>query len=768
MLRKTIIALCSVAMLAATLAAPGSPQALAQTDPGLRLITELQVPNSRDVKFPHVVAGSNLVHVTGNANRSSAYAWTKAVTANSFPAGVELGPAEGQPDFSTTSVTKGTDGSVYAAWVNQGSRTIFMRQRNTAGAWGPTRTVDRGSSFPVKPEVGVSSNGTIFVAWREPDRPLRFRFSSDGGVNWSSARNVSDDIAYDSPIALAGGPNGAMAITFTAGAGGRLQIFAGLWGGSAFTVQRITTLGADYADSSISIGPDGKIFAAWRGVAESGGNSGVFYAERAADGSWPRSRLAGGKVTGTASVNADEGGNLHFSWIAQPSGGNQIFYAFKPATDAPRGPVASGDRGSLFNSRGFGSAADGAYNHVVSEEFTGAGLITRYSLFQANVVTFGGEPVVENGVARARRNDDGAVAVTFRSVVGAPNQVRYAWNRPPTNDDAWQAFNVASPTIRVPVPEAILNSTTCEASTLYTQLRNATTNQIEVQARSATVQIDGVVEASVSLENAFGRSGSRVSGTAELAGVAGAPGGDPLYTRVPLVFLNVDALTDCNGLTALSVGADRNALETTYQMSESGFEGIVALPNLANLKPGPVPFTVRVSDGAGNARFFDFVVTIDEDKPVLNTSSPGTVSAVADRKGDVLQDLVLTNINVRDATYVPAGDADPNRRYWGVWLANAVEPVADPINELTWTVLPAPPSVAVPNVAAGTTDYQVTVQDWSLSIGLTRDQRQAGEDYFVYVRFLDGAGNPTDDYLRIDIASSQFDLVDAYLPLVAR
>ncbi len=762
MLRKTIIALCSLAMLAATLAAPGSPAAQAQSDSGLRLIAELLVPNSNDVKFPHVVAGNNTVHVSGNANRTAAYVWTKAATANSFPAPVNLGPAEGQPDFSTTSIAKGPDGSIYAAWVNQGSRTIFMRQRNSAGSWGPTRTVDRGSAFPVKPEVGVSSNGQIFVAWRDPDRPIRYRFSSDGGVNWSSARNVSEDVAFDSPIGLAGGPNGAMAITFTAGAGGRLQIFVGLWNGGAFNVQRITTLSADYADSSVSIGPDGKVYAAWRGVAESGGNSGIFYSERAADGSWPRSRLAGGKITGTTSVNADETGNLHFTWLAQPGGENQIFYAFKALNAAPVGPVASGDGGALFNSRGFGSAADGAYNHVVSEEFTGAGLRTRYSLFQSNVITFGGEPVVENGIARARRNTDNAVAVTFRNVVGSPNQVRYAWNRVPANSDPWQPY---SATIRVPVPEEILSSTTCEASTLYTQLRNTATNLVETRARSVTVQIDGVVEATVNLGNAYSRA---TAATAELTGVSGAPGGDPFYTRVPLVYLDVNALSDCNGLTTLSVGSSPNALETTYQMGASGFEGVVALPNLANLKPGPVPFTVQVSDGAGNNRNFDFTVTIDEDIPVLNPDTPGTVAASPDRKGDVLQDLILTNINLRDATYRATGDADPNRQFWGVWLANAIEPVSDPASQLTWTVIKAPPSVAVPNVTNGGTDYRVTIQDWSLTIGLTPDQRVPGEDYFVYVRFLDGAGNPTEKILRIDIPVSQLDRVDVYAPLVIR
>lgn len=764
MLRTITIALSTLAMLAATLAAQAVPVARAQADPGLRLISEFQVPNSRDVKFPSVVAGGNLVHVAGNVSRRVAVVWSKAASATSFPNPVELGPASGQPDFSTAAVTRAPDGSLYVAWVNQPTRTIYMRQRNTAGVWGPTRAVDNNTNFPDKPTIAVSTTGQIFIAWRDPDFPIRYRFSTDGGVNWSGRRNVSEVVGENSPLGLASGPNGSVGITFTGGTGDRLQIFVGFWNGSAFAVQRITTLTSNFADSSMSFGPDGKVYVAWRGVDASGGNSGVFYSERAPDGTWPRSRLAGGEIAGTVSVNADEGGNLHFSWLALASGDRQLFYAFKPLESAPRGPVASGDRGGLFNARGYGSVADGAYNHVVSEEFSGAGLRTRYSLFQANAVTFGGEPVVESGNGRAFRSSDNRVAVTFRNVTGAPNQLRYAWNRPPGDTDAWETFDPASPTVRIPVPASILDSTTCENTILYTQLRNTTTNRIEAQARSVTVQVDGVVEVFASIDNAI----ARAEANPELLNVEGAPGGDPYYTRVPLVYLNVAADSDCNGLTSLGVGSTPDRSENTYPLSSAGFSGIVPLPNLDELQAGePTTFYVRVADGAGNIRAFPFTVTIDEDIPVLNAESPGQLSARADGKGDVLQDLTFTNINVRDDTYRPTGDPDPNRRWWGVWLANAVEPVDDPINQLEWDVLAAPPSVAVPNGAGGT-NYQVTVQDWSLTYGIDPSQRIPGEDYFVYVRFLDGAGNPTERVLRIDIPVSQLDLVDVYLPAINR
>ena len=757
MLRKTIIALCSLAMLAATFAASGGPQAQAQEGPQLRVLAELQVPGSREVKYPSVVAGGDLVHVTGNANRDEALAWTKAAAATSFPNPVELGPAEGQPDFSTTSVAKGPDGTIYAAWVNQPSRTIFLRQRNSNGVWGPTRTVDRGASFPVSPQVAVSSNGQIFVAYRIPDRPIRYRFSSDGGVSWSNVRNVDNDIvAYNSPIGLAGGPNGSMAVTFTAGAGNRLQIFVGLWNGSDFNVQRVTTFAGDYADSSVSIGPDGKVYAAWRGVAESGGNSGVFYAERASDGSWPRSRLTGGKITGTVSVNADEGGNVHFTWLAAPSGDNQVYYAFKPANAAPVGPVGSGRRGALFNSRGYGSLGNNAaYNHSVTEEFSGSGLRTLYALFQPDIAVFGGQPVVENDAPRAARSVDNTVLVSFRNVVGTPTHVRYAWNREPAAGDPWVPY---AATLRVRVPEEIYNSLTCENAILYTQLArlNSAGQPVELENRpsSDTVQIDGLVEASVVVNNpsAFGP---------RAAGDTGAPGGDPRYTRARQVHLTVINVTDCNGLSSLGVGATPNAADASYDLDANGnFAGVVPLPNQTALVAGQqTTFYVRVADGAGNVRIFPFTVILDEDKPVLNEQNPGTLEVAASPKGDILQDLTFTNLNIRDETYRDPSDPDPNRRFWGFWIANSPDEVENPLSDpnLKWSVVDAPPSVADGE------DYKVVLRDWSLATGLTRAQQEAG-DFFIYVRFLDGAGNPTDGYLSVRVEASQMEYLDTLLP----
>jgi hypothetical protein len=753
MLRRTIIALCSLAMFAATFAVPGSQLVQAQTNSGLSLLSEFIIPSSNAVKNPHVTAARGQVTVTGNVNEQSAYVWTKAAAANAFGTPVDLGPAEGSPDWSTTSVATGPDGSTWVAWVNQGARTVYLRQRTPAGQWGPRRTVDNSSNFPVNVEVTVASNNQIFVFWRDIDRPIRYRFSTNSGENWSSRRDVADEVAYRGPFGAAAGPNGQVAVSFNGSANDRLQIFVGLWNGTSFTTTRVTPGGADYADSTVTFTPNGTVYAAWRGVATSGGNAGAFFAERQASGSWPVSRVVGGKVDTNVSISADEVGNLHMTWVGEPSGSRSIYYAFKPTTEAFRGPIASSDTGALYNPRVSGSIADATYGHSVVEEFSGSRVFTRYSLFGSNIVSFGGEPVVNDGATTVAPDANGTVKLAFRNLRGGPNPLRWRWGSAPTDaasdSNNWQSLTAE---MRIPVPDAIRNATSCQPTRLYTQLRNSATNTVEPEARSVVVNLDGVVEASAYLENAFSQaSAEAIQANGSLAGVSGAPGGADNYTRVPLTWVNIVTDTDCSGIVSAGVGATADKIEQTLLINNNNYEGLVTLPDLANLKPGPVPFVVRVADGAGNVRVFELEVILDEEKPVLNG---GSISATASPDGDVLQNLSFENITVSDSQY-------PDE-FWGVWIANAPEAVSDPLNspELEWTVVEVP--------ASDRNGSSFVLEDWSLATGLESSELQSNEDYFIYVRFLDGAGNPTDGFITVPVASSNLVRPEVNAPLITR
>ncbi len=752
MLRWIVAAFCCIAILVAPLAVM---PVQAQTASDLRLITEFVIPGSSLSKFPFVVNRDGFAYVGANVGRRAANVWRKPDSALSFTDPFQVGLAEGQPDYSTVAVALARNGDAYAAWINQPEKRIFVRRRGTDGAWDPLRIAVSGSSFPVSVAVGVASdNNTLVVVWRDPDQAAKYVISPDRGLTWTPVNQLGSFKAYSSPLSVATGPNGEIGVSWTGDAGGSLQVFAALWNGATFDIERVSDGTSVYTDSSMTFAPNGTAYVAYRRDGESDGA--VFYAERQFNGNWPPSRLAGGsKVEGTVSVNADDQGNLHFNWLARPGGPSRAFYAFRDSVGQFSGPIASTNAGALFNSRASANVSDAIYSHMVMEQFSGDRSALRYSLFQAPGLIFGAQPeLTEDGVVPI--GSENTIAVNFLNPRGlnATSQVRWRWGAAPTDattdSNGWKAY--ANP-LRIPIPQSIINDTSCQPSTLYTQLRDPNTGVTEDRPKQSTMMIDRFVEASSLTRNPFISPGASATPnlTAELAAVAGAPVGEPNYTRVPLFYLEVssDANGDCSGLESVGIGRSASTIETVYQIDNDRFSGNVPVPGLLSLENGPVPVTVQVTDGVGNKRNFNYTIIYDEGKPQLSATNPGTITPSADPAGDLLQTLQFTNINVSDETY-------PGRGFWGVWIANSRTQLNDPLDaDLTW----------VPLRVDGTSPT-FALEGWSLASGLPANQVTAGT-YYVYVRFLDGAGNASDGYIELPV-TSQAQRVVTHLPLTRR
>jgi hypothetical protein len=108
----------------------------------------------------------------------------------------------------------------------------------------------------------------------------------------------------------------------------------------------------------------------------------------------------------------------------------------------------------------------------------------------------------------------------------------------------------------------------------------------------------------------------------------------------------------------------------------------------------------------------------------------GTVTADNNTQ-NVIRTLTFSGVDVDDTTYGQYEGLPAGRQFWGVWIANSAgTDVGAGSASLKWF------PIRVPTPAANFT------VEWSLFTGLTPAQRQAG-NYYVYVRFLDGAGNAT-------------------------
>lgn len=739
-------------MLIALLVSAIAPYQSVLAQNTLRLITQFNLNSTAEVKFPQVATVGDRVHVVTNNDEADAYYFTKSETATSFGDPFRLGNADGAPDYSSAAVATGPDGATYAAWINQDSKTIFLRRRETNGSFGPVRTVDRDNTFPYNVDITVASDGAIFVAWLEPNRPVRMRRSTDQGSSWSNRIGVSDVTGFRDVVDLASGPNGQVAVSFT-GVIEPISVLVGIWNGSNFDT---IIAGNNGASSGLTYGTDSKLYVAWRGVAETGGDSGMFYAERQGNGSYPRSRLIGGSVTGAVVVDADSQNNLHFAWLSNAGRDPELYYVFKGAGANFQNPiVASRDGNFLSNANGAASVSDAAYFHVVTEAFTGGTSRVRYSLFAGGAVGVNATPLIESGVALTRRGDN-LVSVGFTVSGTTPNQVRWRWGAAPTDAEfdssgaqGWTDY--ANPKL-IGVPERLRN--VCGEQVLYTQVR-INGGATEVASKSDAIAIDSLVTAPGALRalNPYSFEASNdpptTSGVELAAG--GANAGDPKYTRIDAVNIELDNSTDCSGLDNLVIGKTLANLTSPDTILNDRFDKRVFFPS-NSLTRGRNDFVIRIKDKAGNERDFPDSIFFDDEDPVLSPTNPGTLAITVDPNATILADLSFSNINVTDQVYDNGG-----RKFWGVWLAvsrTATNPDTD--SSLVWN------PIAVSGVG-----NSFVVNNFSLATGLSAASLTSG-DYFVYARFLDGAGNSTNGYLTATVNLTEVTRARTILPIVRK
>lgn len=746
------------ALVALAMVLPLMP-ALAQSGGTPRLVFQTTIPGTRQIKFPDVVAGRDQVFVSANVNRADAFVWQKQDRATSFPAPTRLGDAPGQADFSTTSVAMGPDGATHYIWINQENRTIYYRRKPLNGDWGPQRVVYAGGSnaFPVNAVIEVSSDNFAYVAWREPDRPAVVVRSNNDGQTWSPRVSVGTRAAFNSP-ALAAGPNGTMAVAVTIGESNRLTIQGGFWDGSSFSLARISPLTGDFADPTLTYDPDGKLYVAYRSVASDGSTSGIWVATFSEGNTWVLGRIVGEAETfGTANIYSDNVGNLHLQWNAVVDLGQRVYYTVRPKGSSTfTAPIsAPNDAGVIFNSRLSANVSDAAYAHVVGEMFGGGDSVLRYLLFAAESgANVGAAPKIRDDAQFARR--DTTVAVSFLNIRGQPTQIRWRWNAAPTdaeNDsNGWQTFT--NPT-DIALPDRLFTAP-CVPVRLFTQVREADGDTGLVE--SDDIILDAGVQAALLASNPHSArkastftpaGGTLDTVTPADVGTGGASDGHPGYTREPIYYLEVRGINDCSGVKDVAAGRTTTSIARAIPLQQETFANVLGYPG--PMTPGENALLIRVSDNAGNVADYPQTLFYDPTKPELVESAQDSLQVSTSPNATIMASLRFSNVRVTDNAY-------PSPGFWGVWIANSRQPVDNPATDsgLVWIPVRAPGDSA---------DF--TLNNWSLASGLRADQVTPGA-YYVYVRFLDGAGNPTDGYLAATVNLTSITYPKVYAPAIRR
>jgi hypothetical protein len=136
--------------------------------------------------------------------------------------------------------------------------------------------------------------------------------------------------------------------------------------------------------------------------------------------------------------------------------------------------------------------------------------------------------------------------------------------------------------------------------------------------------------------------------------------------------------------------------------------------------------------------------------------------ATADNAASIIQTLTFSNLNVTDNVYGPKEGLSSTREFWGLWIANTTNPNAtasDP--SLQWFPVRVPDPDANP----------VAVK-WSVFSGLNLglNPNKAGK-YYVFVRFLDGAGNPSipSTAIKVEVTlPAGYTFPTLYMPVIRR
>jgi hypothetical protein len=341
----------------------------------------------------------------------------------------------------------------------------------------------------------------------------------------------------------------------------------------------------------------------------------------------------------------------------------------------------------------------------------------------------------------------GVTAVNSTSVAGTitpdnctPTQMQISVDTPVTDITPKQPYQ-ASFNVTIPVSNACTH-------TVYARLLIDNTPG-EIFSDEIMVDID--VDAIVNAWNPF--LPNNVPPATPTDGQA--QGGDPNYTRDGRVFLQINDNDDCTGLKEFT--ASGNATQPIDGESFTGYINILQ----GTTGQGEKPFQINVKDELNNTTTYpsaveSFTVIYDTEPPVLDmTKSPTMTTPVS--VTNILTTLTFSNTEVHDNLFGPREGLPGNTEFWGVYVANS-RVMTPTLSTLNWT--------AVQVHQPGTT---FSVPQWSLFAGLASASRTAG-DYYVFVKFVDGAGNVTQDVIRSQkiILADDFDLPTRYLPLVAR
>lgn len=700
-------------------------------------------------------------------------AHTTTIAGNSFPnATVRTTEAWSKYQWGDVEIdsTNGDSHIVYSVGdtVNYRRITLDGRQSTVKIA---------NSNLPNAAKIARSKNGLLWVVWRDGSgSKIEYRFSTNNGDSWTNGNGsgvvASGSGTHNWPFVVI--DNNDVAHVFysklgTGAANGEVRYAD--WNGAGFNTGDVTSDGSFPLDADASAALDGNnvIHLAWRKQVARGSSEiwQIVHAQRpAAGGTWAGYEVLA-SISGDAArapgIDTDEANNVYVSF-SEPTGRGVRRPALSTLINGKveRGPDLPYKRYVSATALAITSQG-GVQAHIVYQDDLSN---TNAEVYYARVSLGPVGPSATPNIIPTTTNQR-AVNVAFEAQSGGPEQVRWRWNAAPTdaeNDsNGWQTLPVSQLSINLP---SSLSTSACGVQTLYTQVRNA--NATQATPKTDTVLYDAAAQATVRITNPYLR-GLPKTFTPKVADTYtkptdGAYNGDERYTRIPQYFVGIYNNGDCSGLASFSIpvsNASGPITNGTYENKLSLAQGSIPAPGVKTNVTVVVGDSVPNLSNYTNELIYDpadtnpsATVTNTLGLPVLNNGGSFSVQNV----NSIIRELTFSGIDVDDTTYGNNENLSAGKQFWGVWIANSRSQVADPNTaNLQWYPVP----VLTPNAS-----FKVS---WNIFNGIPSANRTPGT-YFIYVKFLDGAGNATIETLPVEQASltEGFAVPTIYLPRISK
>ncbi|WP_029215573.1 sialidase family protein [Kallotenue papyrolyticum] len=320
-----------------------------------------------EAKHPSLaLSGSNLALAYTDGNALLAL---KPGASAGFPSTSVLGRTDSPTYFNHTVASGPQPDLFHSAWVEQGRRVLYRASN------GRQSVIADGQNFAHYVDLVVASSGALLAIWRTLDDTAALLVSvSADGTGWSAPVRVPLPSPPRNRPRLAAGPNNELYLIAGLNNG---DIVSGRWNGTNFDIASVSSDPAYEADPTITVAPNGTLYAAWRVV-----GAAPVWAERTARG-WNVQALGPGEAAGPVAINADAGGNLHVAWSSN-NGGNaqEIFYRVRPAGEQWSATVNVSGNGAVYdtNVAVLGVSGNPIVAHVAFESFpAGGGIDLRYA-----------------------------------------------------------------------------------------------------------------------------------------------------------------------------------------------------------------------------------------------------------------------------------------------------------------------------------------------------------------------------------------------------